>query len=322
MRETELRMAKVVENQFEDLQNAYRDIETRNNDLTLMMKRFQAARGMAALLVVGLFLVIGGWYIRPLDFFSADTAPDAQFVAEVDDPASLPTMVVKPGEFRLTVSLRGHLAPDRIVNVVSPVNSHVSTVHTDQGQTVVEGAPLVDLDTGQLDVDHRRSQVEFIQARDKLAEIEDWENSSEITRARRASRRAKIALDDAESDIKETAFLLEQGIVPASEHEEAQKRHRNRQLDFEEAERELDAVREKGGDEARQVARLEMENAHSRLQEHEEKLKLAAIKAPIPGIVMVENRPDGKPLERGRPVSRGELLLSIADLDRLSVGQQ
>jgi len=319
LRETELRMAKVVESQFEELQNAYRDIEARNKDLSLMMKRVQAARGVAALLVAGLFLLIGGWHLRPLDFFSAGPAPDTQFTAAVDDAGSLPTLVVEPGEFHSTVSLRGRLAPGRVVKVVSPVNSHVSAVHADQGRRVLEGAPLVDLDTGQLDVGHRRSQVEYIRARDKLVEIEDWENSAEMTRARRALRRARIALDDAASGINETAFLLEQGIIPTAEHEEAQKRHRNRQLDFEEAARELEAVREKGGDEARRVARLELENARSRVQEYEEKLTLAAIRAPIPGIVMVESSSDGKPLERGRPVSQGELLLSIADLDRISV---
>ncbi len=319
LRESELRMAKVVENQLEELQNAYRDIEARNTELTRLMKRVQVARGVAALLVIGLFLAFGSWYLRPLDLSGEAAAPAPQYADEVDDPLSLPTLVVEPEEFRSTLSLRGYLAPGHVVKVVSPVNSHVSEVHAQQGQSVTADDPLLELDTGQLTVEYRQARVEFIRARDKFVEIEDWDNSGEMTRARRALRRARIALDEAEGDISETAFLLEQGIISASEHEQALQRHWNRKLDYEEAERELDTVQEKGGAEAMHVARLEMENARERLQTQEEKLDQATLKAPIAGIIVVEQSRDGKPLEKGRPVSQGELLLSIADLERISV---
>ena len=319
LRETELRMAKVVENQLEELRGAYRDIESRNEELSRMMKRFQAARGLAAALVAGLFLLIGGWYLRPLDFFSAAATPGAGPVAQVDDPLSLPTLVVGPREFRATIALRGHLAPGRIVRVVSPVDSHVDAIRVSHGQRVARGDALVELDTGELVMAYQGARVEYIKARDKLAQLEDWENSSDMARARRALRRAKIALDDAEGDVGETAFLLEQGIVPASEHEQAQRHYHNRKLDFEEAERELDVVRKQGNDQARQVARLELQNIQGQLRAHEEKLELAAIASPLAGIVTVEENAQGKPLERGRAVSQGELLFSIADLERFSV---
>ena len=319
LRETELRMARVVEDQLEELRGAYRDIESRNEELNQMMKQFKAARGIAAALVAGLFLLIGGWYVRPLDFFSAAATPGAGPVAQVDDPLSLPTLVVEPREFRATISLRGHLAPGRIVRVVSPVNSHVDAIRVSHGQRVAPGDVLLELDTGELVMAYQGARVEYIKARDKLAGIEDWENSSEMARARRALRRAKIALDDAEGNVGETAFLLEQGIVPASEHEQAQRHYHNRTLDLEEAERELDVVREKGNDEARQVARLELQNVQGRLREHEETLELAALTSPLAGIVTVEKNAQGKPLERGRAVAQGELLFSIADLERFSV---
>lgn len=319
LRETELRMAKVVENQLAELQKAYRDIETRNEELSRMMKQIQATRGAAVLLVAGLFLAIGAWYVRPLDLFSADAASVVQSGAETADLESLPTVVVEPGELRATLTLRGQLAPGRVVEIVSPVGSHVRAVHTQQGQEVAAGDALVDLDTGQLAVEYRRAQVGHIQARDKLVDLEDWENSAEMSRARRALRRAKIALDDAERHLKRTVFLLEQGIVPASEHEEALQRRQSRKLDFEEAERELDAVKAQGGEEAKRVARLEVENARVQLRTHEEKLNLVEIKAPIAGVIVAADSFEKKPLTKGSPVAQGELLLSIADLERISV---
>ncbi|MYH69733.1 MAG: PAS domain S-box protein, partial [Gammaproteobacteria bacterium] len=111
LRETELRMAKVVENQLAELQKAYQDIEARNQELSQMMKRVQAARGVAALLGVGVFLAIGAWYVQPLNPSGAAAAPAARSAARTEDPGKLPTVVVAPGELRSTIALRGRLTP-------------------------------------------------------------------------------------------------------------------------------------------------------------------------------------------------------------------
>ena len=317
LRETELRQAAVIESQLGELQGAYRDLEARNEALSAMTKRVRATRGAAMLFVMVVFLAIGAWYVRPLDLFSATAALDAG--AEAGDPGALPALTVQPREFRSTIALRGHLAPGRVAEIVSPIESHVSALHAAPGDRVVAGDPLVTLDTGQLNADHRRAQVEHIKTHDRLVEIEDWENSADMARARRALRRAKIALDDAERHLGRTAFLLEQGLVPASQHEDAQRQRQNRALDIEEARRELEAVKEKGGEEARRVVRLEARTAEERLRAHEEKLDLARVHSPIAGVVMAAEGPRARSLTKGRPVAQGELILSIADLERLSV---
>ena len=319
LRETELRQAAVIETQLGELRGAYRDLEARNEALSAMTKRMRMVRGSAMLFVMMLFLAIGAWYVRPLDLFSATAALVAGPEADAGDPGALSAMTVQPREFRSTIALRGHLAPGRVAEIVSPIESHVSAVHAAPGDRVAAGDPLVALDTGQLASDHRRAQVEHIKAHDRLVEIEDWENSADMARARRALRRAKIAFDDAERHLARTAFLLEQGLVPASQHEDAQRQRQNRALDIEEARRELEAVKAKGGEEARRVVRLEARTAEDRLRAHEEKLDLARVRAPIAGVVMAAEGPRARPLTKGRPVGQGELMLSIADLERLSV---
>ena len=320
LRETELRQAAVIETQLGELQGAYRDLEARNEALLAMTKRVRTARVAAMLFVMVVFLAIGAWYVRPLDLFSATAALDAGPGAEeAGDPGALPAVTVQPREFRSTIALRGHLAPGRVAEIVSPIESHVSALHAAPGDRVAAGDPLVALDTGQLAADHRRAQVEHIKAHDRLVELEDWENSADMARARRALRRAKIAFDDAERHLDRTAFLLEQGLVPASQQEDAQRQRQNRALDIDEARRELEAVKAKGGEEARRVARLEARTAEDRLRAHEEKLHLARVRAPIAGVVMAAEGPRARPLTKGRPVGQGELMLSIADLERLSV---
>ncbi len=318
LRETELRQATVIKTQMGDLQDAYRELEAKNETLSAMTRRVRMVRGVAMVFVLIVFLSIGVWYVRPLDLFSA-TALHARPDTEVGSLEALQTVTVTPRELRSTIALQGHLAPGRVTEIVSPVDSHVSAVHAVPGNRVAEGDPLIDLDTGQLVEDHRRVQVEQIKARDKLVEIENWENSADMTRARRALRRAKIALDDAERDLGRTTFLLEQGLVPASQHEDAQRQRQNRILDVEEAERELKVIRARGGDEAMRVAQLEARTAEDRLRVQERRLDLARIRAPIAGVVMAVDSPRSKSLTKGRPVAQGEQLLSIADLERLSV---
>lgn len=319
LRETELRQAAVIETQLGDLQSAYRDLEARNEALSTMTRRVRMARGAAMLFVPALFLAIGAWYVRPLDLFSAIGAPDTAPGVEAGAPGALATVTVQPRDFNSTIALRGYLAPGRVAEIVSPIESHVNAVHAAPGDRVAAGDPLVDLDTGQLAADHRRAQIDHIKARDRLVGIEDWENSSDMARARRALRQAKIELDDAERHLGRTTFLLEQGLVPASQHEDAQRQRQSRTLDIKEAERELDVVKARGDDEARQVARLEARTAEDRLRAQEEKLERTRIGAPIAGVVIAAVGPKAKPLNKGQPVGQGELMLSIADLERLSV---
>ncbi|MDE0371102.1 MAG: efflux RND transporter periplasmic adaptor subunit [Rhodospirillales bacterium] len=317
LRETELRQAEVIKTQLGELQDAYRDLEARNEAISAMRQRVRLARGIAIVFVAGLFLAVGGWYVRPLDLLGATVAPDAGAVAIGAGPRS--TMTVEPQLLRSTLSLRGWVAPGRVEEVVSPIEGHVTAVHATHGQRVAAGDPLVEFDTSQLAGAHRRAEIEYIKARDRLAALEDWTNGSEMARARHALRRARSTLEDAERNLERMEFLLEQGIVPTSEREAAQRSHEDRKLDVESAERELAAVAAKGGAEAHRVAGLEAENARDRLRTAEAKLDHATVAAPVAGIVSVAAGGGNKPLARGRSVVEGELLLSIADLGRLSV---
>lgn len=335
LHEAELRMKKVIEKQLGELQTAYRDLEARNEALSQMTKKIQTTRSLAVVFILSLFLAFGTWYIQPLDFLDPEPPPELSpgfivgdsgvpgFSGFPGSPGAMQTMTLEAGAFDSTISLRGHLVPGSVVEVVSPIESHVSAVHTALGQQVTKDDLLVDLDTGRLTAEHRQARIEYIKARDRLAQIEDWENSTEMARARRALRRAKMGLDDADRNFKRIVFLLEQGIIPASEHEEAQRQRESRQLDFEEAERELVTVQAQGSPEEKQIAKLEAQNAQDRLHTYAAKLDQTRIRAPISGVVLVTAGESGKkPLARGRSLSQGELLLQIADFSSVSVSTQ
>jgi len=319
LRETEVRQASVIKTQLDELQDAYRDLETRNEAISTMTRRGRIARGAAVVLVLGLFIGIGTVYLRPLDLFSAGAVLGVDQDPVSLDPAALPTITVMPREFNSTISLRGYLGPGSIAEVVSPIESHVSVVHAAPGDRVTEGDVVVELDTGQLTTEHWRAQIDQIKAEDRLTEIEEWETSDEMIRARRALRQARTDLDDAMEKLATETFLLEKGLISASQLETVQRDLERKTIALEDAERELETTKAKGGDDEKQVALLEVQTARDRVNSHQDKLDRAQIVVPITGVVLKPDGRDSKPLTKGRAVSQGELLLSVADMDRLSV---
>ncbi len=317
LQEMEQRQAGVIKEQLGQLQDAYRNLEARNEALSVLTRRIRTARGIAVTFVVTLFLGIGVWQMSPLDFLNAALSPDR--AAAEGGSEDMVTFVVVPQDFSSTIDLRGNLSPGRVVEVVSPIESHVREVHVAPGDLVSEGDLLVDLDTGRLATELRQAEVESIRVHEHLAELEDWNNSSDMARSRRSLRRARVALDDAELQLDRTSFLLESGLVPASQHEEALRSLDDRQLDVEEAERELAAVRSKGTGDALRVARLQAQSAADRLRIARESVNLARVLAPIDGIIIAAQGRSSVPLAKGRQASQGGLLLSVADMERFSV---
>jgi len=317
LRENELRQAEVIKSQLDEIQVAYRNLETRNAELSAITRRIRRTRVAAVLFVVVLFSAIGSFYLGPIDVFSSTAATDV--IPEDWDPGAVPTATVVPQELRSTIALRGRLVPGRVVEIVSPLDGNVTAVHVSAGDRVMKGDLLADLDTSKIVEEIRRAEIEHIRARDRLKEIDDWENSDEMVRARNSLRRSRTALDDSERDLEKTSFLLEQGLVPASEHENAQRQREDRILEVEEAERQIEAAEAKGSEDLRRIAFLEAQTAEDRLREHKAKLALVEVRAPVSGVVIEPNSRDAKPLAKGRALTQGELMLSISETERLSV---
>ena len=318
LRETELRMAKAVEAQHAELQTAYRQIEDRNEKLGLMLKKVQVARVLATTVVIGVFVGAGAYVWQPLNLFGSGFG--ALVVSQVDAGVAkgLPTIVVEPRQVRVTIALVGRIAPWRTIAVTSPIESRVLAVHFQYGQKVEVGDILVELDTSEMVRKHRRAQVTYIDALEAFETVRDWENGPEMAVARRAFARARIALESQEIRLKRTAFLLEQGLVPASQHEEAERQYRRQLLDFEAARQDLEAARARGVGEAVDKATLELSSAREEMREFEKSAGQGQVRASASGVVLASSQAGVKTLVAGRSVDKGEALLKIGDFSRMS----
>ncbi len=316
LRETELRLAETAKAQHAELQDAYRRIEENNQALRTATKRER----IATVGIVVLFLAVG------LYAWQADSGPDfgepsLPVVSETVVSADLRAVVVTPQRLTSTIILSGHLAPRREVQVTSPLTGTVAALHFQYGARVAQGQRLVELDTTEAEQKYREAQAAYIKARLHFNELENWEHSVEVVRARRTLNRTRRQLETQQNKRDETAFLLEKGIIPASEHEAAEQQLYTMRLDYEGVQQDLEAILARGGAQEKQVAQLELDNAHVQMQLLEDILQKSRVNAPVTGVILPPRQAeqDGQRLFIGTEVRQGALLLTVGNLDGLSV---
>ena len=325
LREKELRLAEEVEAKHTELREAYLDLEETNRKLGKAARKMNVVRMVAATAVPVLFIAMGlyFWDTGPhVEQFAESGVPDAISVA----PEDVRTLVVEPQRLTSTITILGRLAPKREIEVVSPMKGKIGAVYVRPGQRVIKGQLLAEMDVGEVRIKHREARVAYIKANEQVKKLEDWSNHADVSRVRRAVSKSKVAVEFRKSRLAETTFLLEQGIIPASEHEAAEREHRNQLLDLRAAEQELQAVLDRGIAELK-VARLELDNASAQLKRIEDILDKATVTAPIAGVIlrpkennlMAQSSEKQDKLTKGTSMERGDLLVRIGDLEGLSV---
>ena len=330
LRKAEARMAEALRGRHDELRQAYRRIEENNATLEATAKKVQTARIAATGLVIALFAGAGAysWIVDPANESAGSDLGrrGAPLRAEAHAGEELRTIVVRPRPVTSSISLTGRLAPWRKAQVVSPIAGKVLAIHFLYGKAVRKGERLVEIDTAEIERSYRDAHREYISALKEFRELRDWENSPEVSQARRSLAKAEAVLKNQKTRLDSTAMLLEQGIIPANEHEAARQQYFNQELDFEAARQNLDTLLGRSDEDSRQMAQLALDNARERMRELARGLDSGEIRAPISGIVLDTRKTGessgsegGKGLTEGRSVQEGELLLTIADLRRMSV---
>ena len=323
LREAERELAEATAAQNVELRDAYREIEDKNKALDSALRKMTAVRWAAMLLVVVLF---GGaaWYVW--DEAGAAFAPGTAAPSAGASPG-VRTVTVAPRRLVSTISFVGRLAPRREVSVTGRAAGKVARVLFEYGDRVQAGQPLVEIDTAETRRRYLEAQTGYLDAREKLRELENWEKSREIARVRQSLTLAGMELESRRDKVAETALLLEQGVIPASKHKAAEQQYERQRLRYAAAERDMEAAREKADADAVRIARLRMENAETRMRRLEKTLEDAVVRAPVSGVVLQpgagkggrKSDGDGGPLAAGQSVNEGGYLLSIADLSGLTV---
>ena len=316
----ELEMAREAERQHERLQAAYREIEERNQALTRHAKRVQRARVAATAIVIAAFLGAGAFALRPslppaLNPFAAGRPAAAGEDAGADGEPR--TVTARAGSIESLVVLSAALAPWREVRIESPLGGRVQALHVAYGQSVAAGAPLVEFDRAALERSYGAARLAYLEKAQALERLEAWATSPEVAAARRALGKAAIELDNRTRQLARTTILLREGLIAAKEHEEAKRQLDNQRLDLEAAEEELATVLAQGGEQAVAAARLEVAAASARRERLARDRDYAVLRAPNDGVVLNPARGQ-RAVAVGRSYTRGDLLLSLGDFERMA----
>ena len=331
LREAEVRLGRKVEAQFSELSEAYRAIESRNAELSAKARQARIARGLAAGGALAVLAVLGAWGwqadmgLSGLGLSDLVGAAPAAPAADGDAPA---TWTVTPGPLRQTTSVVGRIEPGSVTRVLSPAAGTVVAVHVAYGAAVAAGEALVTLDVSAAEREYRSTRAQYLEARRNRDALHDWEQGREMAAARRQAARARDALERQRRAVEQTAYLLAEGVIPAAEHEAAEAALARLAEDQAAALREIEAVRERGGAEARERADLEYQNLRDQLETLRAVVAARTVTAPAPGVVMPAGLarrgaaggagPDGRLLS-GMAVSRGQVLLRLADTATFAV---
>lgn len=317
LRVTELRLRRDLEGRHKELSEAYLSLEDRNRELGSLVRKVQTVRISASVFVVALVVAIGGylWNQPNAAWFGATAAPSS----DGDRQARLFT--VEPRRIASTITVASVIRPRREVVVASPIDGQIDKVHVRHGETVDAGQLLLQIDIAKERIQQRGAQTAYLKARMRTEEYSNWIDGIEVAKAKRTVNKARIALEAKTTELEETNFLIEKGLVPARKKLSLERDLRTRRLDLEAAEQELKAVLAKGVEEL-EVARLDLAGAREELARIDRVLRNAAVVAPVAGVVLRFDRrllKSGGTLSAGRPVEQGQELLTIGDVEGISV---
>lgn len=301
---------------------AYLDIEESNKRLRDALRRVRVIRILIIIFVVVLVIGGGGYYAWNRLFFQENFPTGPSPAAGLPQPGTGPTYRVSPQPISASISLSGKVEPLKEVSVISPFTGKVKEKRFEYGQEVAKGDLLISMDTRELEVQIREAKAGFIKSQQEFGEVNAWETSPEVSRAKRAMTKARRSLESGKRKLKETLGLFEKGIIPRSEYESAQVELVNLEHGLQSAEEELASILEKGSRENVNMARLRLENARIKLKELEEKQSAANVYAPVSGIVILPvasglDKP--KIIQEGVETTQGEILMSVGNLEGFSV---
>ncbi|MGM3173702.1 HlyD family secretion protein [Dickeya lacustris] len=266
-------------------------------------------RGAVAALV--LLVVIAGFAARAM------ISPGAQTSAQAGRWVEL---VAQPLETQL--GLVGQIQAATRITLTAPFEGVVREVRVQEGQRVERGQTLLTLDTAQLAIQMRQAEAEGLKVQREVQQLRQWENSTEVARARRALAHARQALSQTHASLRDTQALFARGIVARMEVDALVQQVNTQTQEVSSAQEELAAVLARGQGEARKIAEMELLNAQARYQALEAMHAQREVTAPVAGVIVRSTAPQtGKAMmvQAGLSVTQGTPLLTVIGQDRFEV---
>lgn len=237
-------------------------------------------------------------------------------------------LAVKPDALVHQIGLVGKIEPDTTLILTAPFDGNVQANLVEQGQRVDAGQVLLRMDPALLEVQLRDALSAQLKARRTVQDMQNWDNSPTVSRARRSLRTAQMSAGNTQRKLTESENLFQRGIIPRNELDDLKQQTQQQQLDLIAARDELQQALEQGKGEYRQIAEMELTNATVKYDALYQQLEGKEVKAPFSGIVVPApgsgNAAQGAgnnnaPVQAGSKVSQGQVLFGLANIERLKI---
>ena len=295
-------------------------LEQEKTRLEQMLKKHTRLRLWAALAVILIFAGAGFYVWTRTNLVSY---VEHKVHGTTKAAAAGATVTVQPGPLNSSITLSGSIQPYETINLLSPFAGRILERHFDYGQKVNQGDLLLKLDTSELELKLRDAEVAAIKAQDDYNKLKDWKHSPTVLQAQRALNKAENDLDVTQQKLKESEMLYKRGIIPLDEFRSLKEQVLNQTISLSTLKDQLRTAVEKGRRDNLKVARLQKENADAKLAKIRRHIKKGRIVAPVVGVAI---KPTGdhaskkeNATEVGYEVQKGQVLLALGNLERLSV---
>ncbi|UXV17656.1 HlyD family efflux transporter periplasmic adaptor subunit [Pseudomonas fluorescens] len=237
-------------------------------------------------------------------------------------------LAVKPDSLVHQIGLVGKIEPDTTLTLTAPFDGNVLANLVEQGQRVEAGQVLLRMDPATLEVQLRDALSAQLKARRTVQEMQDWDSSPAVSRARRSLRTAEMTAGNTQRKLTESENLFKRGIIPRNEVDDLKQQTQQQQLDLASARSDLQQAQAQGQGEYRQIADMELTNATVKYDALHTLLNGKEVKAPFSGIVVPapgnNNSPqsggnNNAPVQAGSKVSQGQVLFGLANIERLKI---
>ncbi|MCK1788015.1 HlyD family efflux transporter periplasmic adaptor subunit [Pseudomonas sp. TNT11] len=237
-------------------------------------------------------------------------------------------LAVKSDALVHQIGLVGKIEPDTTLILTAPFDGNVQANLVEQGQRVDAGQVLLRMDPAVLEVQLRDALSAQLKARRTVQDMQNWDNSPTVSRARRSLRTAQMSASNTQRKLTESENLFQRGIIPRNELDDLKQQTQQQQLDLIAARDELQQALDQGKGEYRQIAEMELTNATVKYDALYQQLEGKEVKAPFSGIVVPApgsgNAAQGAgntnaPVQAGSKVSQGQVLFGLANIERLKI---
>lgn len=229
---------------------------------------------------------------------------------------------VQPQLLENQLGLVGCIQAAMQTTLAAPFEGVIREVLVHEGQRVEKGQTLLILDPGQIEIQLRQAQADVLKTQREVQSLRLWDQSTEVSRARRALSSARSTFSNTQANLRDTQALFERGIVARMEVDTLKQQIRSQEQDVIAAQEELQTVLARGNGEDRKIAEMELANAQVRYQALVAQIERQIVKAPFSGVVVRPATPDnGKPvvIQPGLLVSQGTPLFDVIAQDRFQV---